>query len=212
MLPASGYVIGYDPGGNGNHGIAVLHLRDGVPTSLKTKTLPTAEAVIHFFSGISNVLAVGIDTLTSWSTGPGGWRPADRWLRKEYQEVGASVVTPNGLFGSMGLNGPAVLLECRAANPSLIATETHPKVLHWHLSRQRYDYAVDHARMKDLLAGLLKVTVETDSDHAWDAALSAFAAYEGYAGRWSLDLHCLPTQSNERIVWPCGRTHYFWPS
>ena len=212
MTRSTGCIFGYDPGGDGKHGVAVLHLRDGLLTSLETQTLPTTETVINHFSTLSNVLAIGIDTLTCWSTGPGGWRPADRWLRKKYPKVGASVVTPNGLFGSMGLNGPAVLLECQALNPSVVVTETHPKVLHWHLSGQLYDYATDHVRMKVLLASLLNVSVETDSDHAWDAALSAFAALEGYVARWSLDLHRLPTNENERIVWPCGTTHYYWPS
>lgn len=212
MMRATSRILGYDPGGDGKHGVAVLDIGDEVPISLTTQTLQTAEAVIRFFGSLTNVRALGVDTLTCWSTGRGGWRPADRWLRKKYPQVGTSVVTPNGLFGSMGLNGPAVLLECQAAHPALLTTETHPKVLHWHLSRQRYDYAADHHRMRALLAELLQVNIETDSDHAWDAALSAFAAFKGTAGTWTLDLQGLPIEGSERIVWPCGRTHYYWPS
>ena len=204
-------ILVYDPGGDGKHGVAVLHLNDQVPTKIDTLTLPTAEAVIEHFNTIENVHAIGVDTLTCWSTGPGGWRPADRWLRKTYPQIAPSVVTPNGLFGSMGLNGPAVVLECRAANPALIVTESHPKVLHWHLARKRYNYAEDGVRMIDLLSGLLQVSVEATTDHAWDAALSALAAFRGCYGDWDTDLHRLPTERNERIVWCCGTTHYFWP-
>lgn len=211
MTASATYILGYDPGGDGKHGVAVLHLKNGLPTEIETRTLATSEAAIEYFVGLKNVRAFGIDTLTCWSTGPGGWRPADRWLRRRYPRVAHSVVTPNGLFGSMGLNGPAVLLECRAVNPSLITTETHPKVLHWHLAERRYDYDGEHSRMTELLSGLLHIPVETTTDHAWDAALSAYAAYKGTCGDWDFDLHCLPREPNERVVWPCGPTHYFWP-
>ena len=211
MANSNTCILGYDPGGDGKHGVAVLHLRDQVPTKIDTLTLPTTEAVIEYFSNIENIHAIGVDTLTCWSTGPGGWRPADRWLRKMYPQVAPSVVTPNGLFGSMGLNGPSVVLECQAVNPALIVTESHPKVLHWHLAGKKYDFVGDNGRMVELLSGLLQVSVEATTDHAWDAALSAFAAFQGCNGDWDNDLHRLPTEANERIVWPCSATHYFWP-
>jgi hypothetical protein len=211
MALSNACILGYDPGGDGKHGVAVLHLRDRAPIKIETLTLPNTEAVIEYFSTVENVHALGVDTLTCWSTGPGGWRPADRWLRKMYPQVAPSIVTPNGLFGSMGLNGPSVVLECQAVNPALIVTEAHPKVLHWHLARKRYDYAGEKGRMLDLLSGLLQVSVEATTDHAWDAALSAFAAFRGCYGDWDNDLHQLPVEANERIVWPCGATRYFWP-
>jgi hypothetical protein len=36
-------------------------------------------------------------------TGPGGWRPADRWLRETYPVIRNSVMPLNGLAGSMSL-------------------------------------------------------------------------------------------------------------
>ena len=56
---------------------------------------------------------IGVNTLTAWSTGRAGWRPADRWLRYRYPEVRNSVASPNSLFGSMALNGMSVLMSLR---------------------------------------------------------------------------------------------------
>lgn len=211
MSSSTGTVFGYDPGGDGKHGVAVLRVHAGTPVSIETDTLETAEAVIGYFKHHCDVLAIGIDTLTCWSTGPAGWRPADRWLRERYPKVVKSVVSPNGLFGSMGLNGPSVLISLRAVIPSLLATETHPKILHWHLTGDRYDFARQRTRMQALLVAQLNVPVETASEHAWDAALSALVAYKGLTSQWTTDLHRLPVLINERVVWPCGPTHYFWP-
>jgi hypothetical protein len=205
-------VVGYDPGGDGSHGVAVLRLRDGIPVQLQTETLQTTEETIKFFLQLRGLSAIGVDTLTCWSTGPGGWRPADRFLRFEYPQVARSVVTPNGLYGSMGLNGPAVVLQCRAALPALLVTEAHPKVLHWHLSGRRYNFKDDRALMEELLCDALGVPVVTATEHAWDAAVSALAALKGLLGEWSLDLHQRQCEPNERLVWPCGPAHYFWPS
>jgi hypothetical protein len=65
--------------------------------------------------------------------------------------------------------------------------------------------------MDEVLARLLGVPVDPANDHEWDAALSALAVFEGLSGRWSLDLHGLPTSDTERIASPRGPTHYFWP-
>jgi len=127
----TGLIVGYDPGGDGAHGIALLSLDAGRTTSVVTKTFDTTEAVIAYVERFSAVLALGVDTLTCWSTGPGGWRPADRWLRARYEAVRNSVMTPNGLAGSMGINGMSVLLAMRAKYPRVIVVETHPKVLYW---------------------------------------------------------------------------------
>jgi hypothetical protein len=206
-----GVIAGYDPGGNGCHGLALLLIRDGVPARLETSTLETAEDFASRLKSLGALIGLGVDTLTCWSTGPSGWRPADRWLRDRYPEVHSSIASPNSLRGSMGLGGMAVLIAARQAYPSLVVTETHPKVLYWHLLREKYDYVDRRAEMDEALAGLLALPVDPANEHEWDAALSAFAVFEGLSGHWSLDLHSLPTLGNERIVSPCGPTHYFWP-
>lgn len=207
----TGVVVGYDPGGNGAHGIAELHIRDGKPTTLEMKTMQATEDVIRFMEDLPSIVALGVDTLTCWCTGSGAWRPADRWLRDHYKEVRNSIVTPNGLFGSMGLNGMAVLVAARQKFPDLLITETHPKVLYWQLSKKKYDYLGCKVAMDQTLANALHLAAAPATEHEWDAAISALAAFEGASGRWHHDLHSLPHETAERIVSPCGRTKYFWP-
>ena len=207
----TGLIIGYDPGGDGAHGVALLSLDAGRTTSVVTKTLDTTEAVIAYVERFSAVIALGVDTLTCWSTGPGGWRPADRWLRARYKAVRNSVMTPNGLAGSMGINGMSVLLAMRGKYPRVIVVETHPKVLYWALEQKKYNYAFAKPEMERVLCEAHAATVATANEHEWDAAISAFAAACGVRGRWTNDLHTLPTGPDERIVTPCGATNYYWP-
>lgn len=207
----SGLVIGYDPGGNGKHGVAELQVEDGRTTIVRVDTFGTAEAVITLLESKPSIAALGVDTLTCWSTGEGGWRPADRWLRNRYRAVRNSVVTPNNLFGAMGLNGMAVLVAVRLKHPDVLITETHPKVLYYALSGQKYDYQNSKTAMDATLAEALGVTIAPATEHEWDAALSALAALHGLGQRWSNDLHCLPTEKGERLIAPCGMTHFFWP-
>jgi hypothetical protein len=210
-MMSTGTVIGYDPGGNGAHGFAELHFQDGKPTALSTVLLHTTEDVIARIEHLSEVHALGVDTLTCWSSGSGGWRPADRWLRTRYVDARASVMTPNRLSGSMGLNGMAVVIATRERFPKMVVTETHPKVLHFALATQRYGYAKSKADMDAMLAKTLGVSVALASEHEWDAAVSAFAALKGLLGDWPLDLHQLATAKGERLIHPAGGTHYFWP-
>ena len=207
----SGVVVGYDPGGNGAHGMAELRVEGGRAKDLSTSTLDTVEEVIAALERLPSIAALGVDTLTCWGTGTSAWRPADLWLRKHYKAVQHSVMTPNGLFGSMGLNGMGVLISARRRFPDVPVTKTHPKVLYWQLSGKKYDYDTSKTGMDALLAGMLGISVAPATEHEWDAAISAFAALEGIAGRWSHDLHKLPIIKGERLITPCGSTHYFWP-
>jgi predicted nuclease with RNAse H fold len=207
----TGLLVGYDPGGDSAHGIALLSLDEGRATALSTRTLDTTEEVIAHFERLPAVSAIGVDTLTCWSTGGGGWRPADRWLRERYKTVRNSVMTPNRLAGSMGLNGMSVLLAIRGRFPGITIVETHPKVLYWALAHKKYDYASAKADMERMLSQALGATVITSSEHEWDAALSAFAAANGVLGRWTNDLHTLPCRERERLTTPCGKTNYYWP-
>jgi len=207
----TGLIVGYDPGGDGAHGVALLTLEEGRTVSVATRTFGTTEAVIEYVDRLSPLLALGVDTLTCWSTGGGGWRPADRWLRQRYGTVRNSVMTPNGLAGSMGLNGMSVLLAIRAKYPKVVVVETHPKVLYWALQQKKYNYASGKAEMERVLCQAHQVAVTTANDHEWDGAISAFAAASGVLGRWTNDLHALPMATGERLIVPCGATNYYWP-
>ena len=208
----SGELVGYDPGGDDTHGIAVLRVSEGTAVSMDTVTVSTADEVISRISSMPELLALGIDTLTCWSTGRCGWRPADRWLRSKYPIAVKSVVSPNGLYGSMGLNGMAVLIATRARHPVARITETHPKVLYCQLAGHKYNWADNSDEMTESLREWLSCPIQPNNDHEWDAALSAYAALEGLTGRWGTDLHQLPVGPGERLIRPADKTHYYWPS
>lgn len=205
-------VVGYDPGGDGKHGLALATIRDGRTVSLCTQTLNTVEEVMDRLLACDDVQGIGIDTLTCWSTGRGGWRPADRWLRCQYPCVAKSVVAPNSLYGSMGLSGMALLVALRKRFPNVFITETHPKVLYYAKFRERYDYGnANRAHMDGQLSRLLGTTVAPKNDHEWDAAISVLPVIHGLQGSWTHDLHKQATNRQERLIHPCGRTAYVWP-
>ena len=211
-MPVTGTVVGYDPGGNGDHGLSQATVRDGSVVSVCTDTLGTLEAVVASVLKIETLLGLGIDTLTCWGTGSAGWRPADRWLRRQYPDVRNSIVAPNSLFGAMSVSGMALLIAVRRAFPDVYITEAHPKVLWYALRKQPYAYIDAHASlMNECLSSWLAVDVTPRNEHEWDSAISILAVVRGLHGRWQHDLHALPTRYDERLVQPCGRTAYVWP-
>lgn len=210
--PITGVVAGYDPGGNGNHGVALLTLENGtVSKPVAVQTCATASDVLDVLLGVEGLIAIGIDTLMAWCTGHSGWRPADTWLRSEYSDVLSSVVSPNSLYGSMGLNGMAVAARLRQTHPDLVLCETHPKVLSRALTRERYDFETAPERLTTWLEGQMGHPLVCVNDHEWDAAVSAYAAWKGLVGKWTTDLFDL--EDRNLLVFPVGadRVHYFWP-
>lgn len=209
----NGTVVGYDPGGNGSHGLAALRIREGRATEAKTVTLSTAECVIRRMEEeLDTIIGLGVDTLSYWSTGPSGWRDADIWLRKNYPLVRNSIVAPNGLYGSMGLNGMSVLITSRSRYGELLPiTETHPKVLYAALSGERYDYTTAAGEMIERLSQWLGLQLPTRNEHKWDAAISALAALKGISGDWQRDLIPQSHRGDSRLVFPCGPVNYWWP-
>ena len=211
-MSMTGIVIGYDPGGNGKHGVARATLRDGDILSVTTTTCNVVEDVVASIVNNETPLGLGVDTLTCWATGHNGWRPADRWLRQRYDCVQNSVVAPNSLYGAMSLSGMALLVTVRQAFPDLFVTETHPKVLYYTQFNERYDYTGPNASVMDKrLRQLLAANVAPRNEHEWDAAISILAVVRGLNGSWRRDLHDLPTDLHECLVHPCGRTAYVWP-
>jgi hypothetical protein len=211
--------LGYDPGGDGRHGVAAIQTATGEAPRAEVATVATVEhAVAWLVERLPRDprarVAIGIDTLTMWSTGSAGWRPADAWLRARYPAVVKSVAAPNSLFGSMPIGGLAALVSVRERRPNLIVSETHPKVLYFALAGTRY--AFDATADSPMRVALRQWTGIDDlaplDDHQWDALVSAWAVREGASGRWPLDLHDLPTRDGERLVRPCGPTHFYWPA
>ena len=73
-------IIGYDPGGNGHHGVAEVWVEDGETRRVQTWTKSTTEVVISLIEDGPPIAALGVDTLSCWSSGSSGWRPADLGL------------------------------------------------------------------------------------------------------------------------------------
>lgn len=207
----NGSVVGYDPGGNKKHGLAVLELTSGNASSFRTKTLGSVQDVLAELDSLNDALALGVDTLAAWHPGESGWRPADLWLRDTYVDVAKSVVSPNGLYGSMGLNGMHAMIHARDRDPSLPITETHPKVLFYALTGSKYDYKARQTEMDDVLSEKVGRTVKTSNDHEWDALISAYAAMQGMLGAWHHDLLGDSLTGNDLLKFPCGRVNYWWP-
>ena len=203
--------LGYDPGGGGVHGVAAIddcHAECG--------TTQTAQHAIEWFLTRCQgreAKAFGVDTLTLWSTGPAGWRPADRALRRNYPQVANSVMSPNALFGAMPINGIAVALALRQSLPNMKITETHPKVLYFSLTGFAYDFVQNRNGMvRDLENWIGRGPCGIVSEHAWDALVSAFAAREWDTAAWANDLHTLPSQPGETLIHAHGsRSYYAWP-
>lgn len=210
-MSLTGKIVGYDPGGNGSHGVAALVVDNGRPISLSFATVRNAQAAFDWFTIGDIPVAAGIDTLTVLSTGDSGWRPADRWLRSQYPQVQNSVVNPNYLQGSMALNGLAVMISLRGISKDILVSETHPKVLYYRLSGSRHRYEANQVGMNAHLTQWIDLAANTTSDHEWDAALSCLAVLEGVSGRWVTDLHHLPTGPGEKLAQPGGPSYYYWP-
>lgn len=208
----NGTIIGYDPGGNNAHGCTALTIVSGKCSRITVTTLSDAEHVLRWINGFNDLIGIGVDTLACWSTGSSGWREADLWLKQTYADVQQSVVSPNGLYGSMGLNGMAVLVELRKRFTIITICETHPKVLYRALSGNKYDYQTSSDVMDAALSDWTELTISTKNDHEWDSAVSALAAYKGLSGHWAHDLFTIDQKSSEsRLVFPCGSAHYWWP-
>lgn len=228
MQPADRHlVLGYDPGGNGRHGLAVLQVQQQqglwvASRIVALKALPDVQAVVacaEAYIGSGVLVATGIDTLTAWSGGPSGWRLADLWLRQRYPTVNNSVASPNSLFGSMSIGGSLLLhwLSQRQDHGGMV-TEAHPKVC-YHAMRQELHPWAKHAKpgqrtegwrwlLQELGLGLHDEALAEDADHGFDALMGCLAALRGLNGQWTLDLH---EAGRPMEVHPFGRTHYWWP-
>lgn len=216
----TGSILGYDPGGKNAHGVALFSFKEGKLMTQKIETVNTSEEVLTFIENepALDLTAIGIDTLTCWFTGKSGWRPADLFLRSHYKSIIHSITSPNSLFGSMGINGMAVLIALKSSHPDLVISETHPKVLYYALSNQKYNYSNNAAAMDKLLSELFNAKITTQNDHEWDAVLSIYAALKGITQEWTQDLHNPEIDSKTdpeitgRYIKPCGDSSYWWPN
>jgi hypothetical protein len=138
--------------------------------------------------------------------------------RATHKSARLSVASPNSLHGSMGLNGLTVGHVLREQWPQLVVTETHPQVLYLALAQDAWAYGEALTVMNAALLGWLNlepmhILGNLDSEHKWDALVSAFAVMQGVTRNWQVDLHRLPTVPPRHggYVQLLGFTNYFWP-
>ena len=202
-------VGGYDPGGAGANGVAVLERHPLGSLSARTQTLASVDEVFAWLDdqrGTKHLAGVGIDTYLTWGTGPSGWRPMDRAMRNMYPSVQQSVFSSNSAAGSMAIQGMAMALRARGAWPQTRLNETHPKILYFALSGEKYSFGAAMTRW--LLDAIDTTDVQIANDHEWDALISAWATYLGIAEKWTVDLMNLDSAD---LIRPAGDVTYWWP-
>lgn len=218
------FVIGSDPGGNGQHGLAALRVenRGGrwEPLDLFVTTGESLEDVLRWVDsacGEAAIVAAGVDTLTEWNSGRSGYRPADLWLISNYPDAAKSVIAPASLYGAMVINGGGLLLQLqdRFRRDATMVTEAHPKVCYRAITGEKANWKSDREKMTAWLIGELGVgsskQICVPDDHRFDAATAALAALRGLNGDWTLDLHARPGEDYSGRIRFCDPTHYWWP-
>ena len=196
--------LGFDPGGLQGFGVACLQ-----GEKVEAATVSTVAAAMNWAEAACSIrapMAAGIDTLLHWCDGPSGWRPADQKLRAIYPAMRASVMSPNGLFGSMSIGGMALAMRLRERWPDILLNETHPKVLMHALGSERYADKTAAAAVKWFADHSGLGLAEKTSGHELDAVLSAWATREGLQRCWT-DL----AESDASLLFPAGKVSYLWP-
>jgi hypothetical protein len=188
---------GADPGGINCFGMAALEDDGSFETWL-------CSSVDEALTKIVQPAGVGIDCPLWWSSGAGGGRFADGWLRKTYGISSGTVQSANSLKGAVLIQGVMLAMTLRKSYPSVSITESHPKALllalglrGWKAIRERFG-----------LDG-----PEPTAEHERDALIGAVAAREGFCGRWKLDLalHLGPSEIDPKAAW-FGKVQYWWPA
>lgn len=197
--------LGFDPGGQDNFGVALIQDRTVAVATVSSVSDAVAWALAE--CGSKYPLAAGIDTLLHWCDGRSGWRPADLALRQSYPSARSSILSPNGLFGSMAIGGMALAMRLREHWPDLILNESHPKVLFYALAGQRYRPNEIDAAIRWFLAHSGLDSNQVRNEHELDALISAWATRFGMSQGWS-DL----VGEDRSLIFPAGRVQYLWPN
>jgi predicted nuclease with RNAse H fold len=200
---AGGTWIGVDPGGAGAFGLAFLK-PDGSCYTCSVDFVDQAIQVVRE-NAASTPAGIGIDAPLWWSSGAGGVRKADQWIRDTYGLPTRKVQAVNSLWGSVLAQGMMFVVRVREIFADVKITETHPKAVLAALGREAWT-----AYLAPLPTGL---TLDSQPDHRRDAVISAVAAREGFEGRWKKDLATdrYSSEQDPARHW-IGPVHYFWPA
>jgi predicted nuclease with RNAse H fold len=189
---------GADPGGKNKLGVAALS-PDG---RFKTWCVCSVDEATVL---ISSPVSLGIDCPMWWSSGAGGGRKVDSWLRKTYNIHPGTVQSANSLRGAVLVQGIMLAIRVREKYPGLPITETHPKALLCALKLRGKPWS----QIAEIF-GL--VGPEPEDEHRRDALLSAVVAREGEKGRWR-DIS-LAERGHDELdpkQLSFGRIEYWWP-
>lgn len=207
-------VLGFDPGGDGQFGWAVLE-RDGrgTPSARNTGTSSHAEgalgAALACLSSEDTILGVGIDSPLFWT--PRGERVADRRIRQRIRELGAphaagTVQHPNSLRGACVVQGLTLALLLRRRRLDMPITEAHPKALLWILGLANGERSAEQVSVADLNAFVTCNSVVCE--HERDAVLGGVAAF-AMSDRWP-SWRDLVAEEPEAIL-VAGEVAYWFP-
>jgi hypothetical protein len=203
-------VLGYDPGGGGAHGGAVISRNTSGECRVKVQTLNNVHHALNWFAEECNEqpTAAGIDTLLAWPfQNDSGWRCVDTFLRGTYPDVRNSVVSANSLYGAMCVNGMSMAFKLREKWSGITLNETHPKVLYYALTGQVYHFAADRIEWLIQTIGAAN-QYQIESDNEWDALISAWFTLDSILRGTPRDL--LVELQNDQLVYPLDSVHYYW--
>jgi predicted nuclease with RNAse H fold len=153
----------------------------------------------------STPAGIGVDAPLWWSSGKGGLRKADEWIRDRYGLHHRNVQAVNSLWGSVLAQGMMFVMRIREVFSEVNITETHPKAVLVALGRESWNVHFGSINTK--------LTLDSRPDHERDAVISAVAAREGFEGRWEKDLagDRQVSEQNPSTHW-LAPVHYFWPA
>ena len=187
--------FGVDPGGDRSFGVAMIDDTE----FCRTWCVSCADEAVELIGEEPD--GVGVDAPLWWSSGKSSDRFADRWIRKTFGISAGTVQTANSLRGAALVQGVMFVYRLRERYPNVRVTEAHPKAVALALG------GWDAPAVRSL--GNLGLA----SEHERDAVMAAFAAREGFSGRWPVDLtkERLPAEQDPSAYW-LSPVHYFWPS
>ena len=205
--------LGYDPGGDGKHGVAAVRIaEDGSLEVPETDCLRDAADVMRWLRRQANPRALGIDTLLAWSPGgkPGraSGRACDIALRHRYPEHVKSVIAQNSLYSAMTINGIIVAME--AQNLGLPIVESHPKLL---ISAANNSDPEMTALCETYHRICQRRTDPKNADHEADAVVAAWSVSRHIYRKWTTDLYDIDKncKNSGNLLLPAGEAAFPWP-
>jgi predicted nuclease with RNAse H fold len=176
-----GIYVGFDPGGIGGFGWAVV---SGETLPLRLVGRGIANHAQGAFKAAmdcagSKVNAVGIDAPLFWN--PAGDRHADQLVRNAITRLGSpggTVGAVNSLRGACLIQGILVAMMCQQKIDKRVSiTESHPKALLWLIGKATRERRPSNIALSDLTDYVSGSGMQGASDHERDAVLGAFAAF-----------------------------------